>query len=126
MENQPHIFREVRGVFEKWYVAREPAREARNEGMKQQAFGLLVKEGNATLVREMDSNLYREGLEPKLVHEKWTGLLTVRIIIQADMNLEVTMEGRRRCTRNAASTNAKPSHLRPPHLRHSAGILLPS
>lgn len=51
---------------------RQRARDKRDEENKMPTPGIRVKGGDLVLLLETTSSLHREGVGPKLVHEKWT------------------------------------------------------
>ncbi|CAN0574572.1 unnamed protein product, partial [Laminaria digitata] len=50
--------------------------------------------GDLVLARESDSSLHRQGMGPKLVHEKWTGPWKVVDVVFEGLSVVIEMEGR--------------------------------
>ena len=52
--------------------SREKARQLHNATIQRPSAGTRAAKGDLALARESGSSLHRQGILPKLVHEKWT------------------------------------------------------
>ncbi|CAM9574902.1 unnamed protein product, partial [Ascophyllum nodosum] len=60
----------------------------------------------------------RNGSGGKLEHERWAGPWKLTKVLNADLIIEVVMEGRSTRTRHVSPGGIKLFHIRPPDLRH--------
>ena len=74
--------------------------------------------GDLVLARESDSSLHRQGMGPKLVHEKWTDPWKVVEVLIEGLNAVMEMEGRAKRSRTVSTASLKPFYTRPSNLRH--------
>ena len=80
-----------------------------------------MKQGNLVLVKEADSALHNDCVQVKLTHDRRTGPWTVTAVITPGLCYCVTLQGRRKRVRRAATSHIKPYHFRPPSLRYEFG-----
>ena len=73
IENVRHNMREVAEALKKTHESRVKTRQRRNAEIRRPSSGVGSVEGDLILERESESSLFRQGMRPKLVHEKWTG-----------------------------------------------------
>ena len=73
IENRRHNMREVVGALKNIHEGRVKTRQRRSAEIRWPSSGVGSVEGDLVLERETESSLVRQGVGPKLVHEKWTG-----------------------------------------------------
>ena len=73
IENRRHNMREVVEALKKIHESGVKTRQRRNAEIQRPSSGVGSVEGDIVLARESESSLVRQGMEPKLVHERWTG-----------------------------------------------------
>ena len=74
--------------------------------------------GDLVLVRESDGSLHRQGMWPKLAHEKWTGPWKVVEVVIEGLSVVIEMEGRTTRSRTVSAASLKPFYTRPSDLGH--------
>ena len=74
--------------------------------------------GDLVLARESDSSLHRQGMGPKLVHEKWTGPWKVVEVVVEGLSVVIEMEGRATRSRTVSAALLRPFYTRRSDLRH--------
>ena len=71
------------------------------------------------MVQESDATLSKEGVHPKLVHEKWTGPWKVASIVTPGLCYRVVLNGRQIREHRASAAHMKPFYVRSANLRHN-------
>ena len=118
IEGRRHNLREVREALERMHERREKARQRHNASIQRPSAGTRVATGDLVLARESDSSLHRQGMGPKLVHERWTGPWKVVEVVIEGLSVVIEMEGRTPRSRTVSTTSLKPFYVRPADLRH--------
>ena len=121
IENRRHNMREVAEALKKIHEDKEASRQRRNAKISRSSPSVNVAEGDLVLARESDSSLFRQGMGPKLVHEKWTGPWTVTRVVFKGLSAVIEMNGRRKRSRTVSVASLKPFHRRSSDLRHPIG-----
>ena len=86
--------------------------------MRWPSSGVGSVEGDLILERESESSLFRQGMRPKLVHEKWTGPWKVVKVVFKGLSAVIEMEGRKTWTRTVSMAFLKLFFRRSAELRH--------
>ena len=111
--------RRPREALERIHVGSEEARQRRNQSIQRPSAGARVVTGDLIPVIESDSSLHRQGMGPKLVHEKWTGPWKgVEVVIEG-RSVIIEMEGAITRSRTVSAASLKPFYMRLSYLRHS-------
>ena len=115
IEGRRHNLREVREALGRMREGREEARQLHNAVIQRPSAGTRAARGDLVLARESDSSLHWQGMGPKLVHEKWTGLWKVVDVVFE--GLSGHRDGGPR-SRTVSTCSLKPFYTRPSDLRH--------
>ena len=121
VERRKQKLREVRLALEKQHNSRVTARARANASIARPSAGAALEKGSLVLVRESESSRYRDNRWWKLQHEHYTGAWRVTDVLQTGLSMQVTMRGKKQCSRNVSTADVKPYYLRPLTLRHSLG-----
>ena len=92
IEERRYNRREVREAFERMREHTEKAQQLHNASIQRPSAGTRVALGDLVLARESDSSLHRQGMGPKLVHEKWTGPWKVVEVLIERLSSVIEME----------------------------------
>ena len=97
-------------------------RQHRNAPIQRPSAGTRVATGGLVLARESDSSLHREGMGPKLVHEKWTGPWKVVEVVIEGLSVVIEVEGRTTRSRTVSAASLKRFYMRLSDFRHSMEV----
>ena len=117
VESRRQNFREVRPVPVKHHQSKANARPKSKQQNNRESAGTVAQTGNIALAKESSSNVERNGSGGKLEHERGMGPWKITKVLNADLIIEVVMEGRSTRTRHVSPTAIKLFHARPPDLR---------
>ena len=73
IENRRHNMREVVGALKNIHEGRVKTRQRRSAEIRRPSSQVGSIEGDLVFARESESSLFRQGMGPKLVHEKRAG-----------------------------------------------------
>ena len=73
IENRLHNMRELAEALKKIHESRVKTRHRRNAEIRRPSSQVGSIEGDLVFARESESSLFRQGMGPKLVHEKRAG-----------------------------------------------------
>ena len=96
---------------------RKKARQHYTATIQRPSACARVARGDLVLARESDSSLHREGMGPKLIHEKWTGPWRVVDVVFEGLSFVIEMEGRATRSRTVSTASLKPFYPTPSDLR---------
>ena len=118
VESRRQNFREVRLALEKRRQNRVNARLKANNKTTRGSAGTVAQARDLVLVKELSSNMERNGSGGKLEHERWTGPWKITKVLNVGLIIEVVMEGRSTRSRHVSPGGIKLFHVRPLDLRH--------
>ena len=110
--------RNVAEALEKIHESRVKTRQRRNAEIRRPSSGVGCVEGDLVLKGEIESSLFRQGMGPKLVHEKWTGSWKVLKVVFTGLSAVIEMEGRKARTRRVSMASLQLFYRRSSDLRH--------
>ena len=119
VERRKQNLREVRVALEKQHSLRVTARARANAPISRPSAGVALEKESLVLVRESENSRHRDNRGRKFQHDHYTGPWRVTEVLQTGLSMQVTMRGRKQCTRNVSTADVKPYYLRPLYLRHS-------
>ena len=121
LEERRHNQREVQETLERIHEDREKERQRRNASIQRPSAGTRVVTSDLALSMEGDSSLHRQGMGPKLVHEKWTGPWKVAEVAFEGLGVVIEMGGWATRSRTVSAASLKPFYRRPSDVRHPMG-----